>query len=367
MDYFNDKLNQIKKEGIYRTLKTVEEYDGRIIKFDNKQYINFGSNNYFNISSHPKVIEVGKQALEEFGGNICSAQTLCGFTYHHKNLSEKLKEVLKAEEVALFSSGYLANLAIFQIFPKEECEIFMDIYSHRSLIDAARLSGIKLYFYKHLNYNQLETLLSRSNAKYKVIATDSVFSMEATLVNLKQLLKIKEEFNAFLLIDDAHGFIVLKNSIFDYFTNLIYIATMSKALGNLGGFVASTKVIIDILRSKASTFLFDTALPPNIAAMSYQALEILLKETEYITKLANNIHLLNRLLNFNQVIPIFIKKFPTIEQLNRVFQKLLEDGIYVPAIRYPTVPKDESRLRISLTASHTQKDLEKLATLLLSL
>ncbi len=361
------ELQKIIDSKLYRTLNIVSKKSRATIFIDGKKYINFGSNDYLGISMNKHILETGKKVLEEFGSNICSAQTLCGYSKYHENLSKKLKSIFNVENVLLFSSGYMANLSVFSVFPKEETEIFMDIYNHRSLIDGARLAGAKLFFYKYLNYEHLRKLLKLSKSKYKIIATDSVFSMEGTIADIPELLKIQEEYETFLVVDDAHGFLVLKNHIFDHFNinisalrNLVYIATLSKATGNLGGFALGDKVVLELIKNKTGTFLFDTALPPHICAMSEKAVDIILKEKKYIDNLHNNINFLNANLGRKGRSPIFIIKCPDIDRLNDINYNLLKNGIYVPAIRPPTVPQGESRLRISVCANHTKAHLRKL-------
>lgn len=363
----HSELQKIIDSKLYRKLSIVSKSYGSIITISGKKYINFGSNDYMGISKNKNVIGIGNKVLKEFGSNICSAQTLCGYSKYHENLCKKLHDIFNVQDTLLFSSGYLANLAIFQTFPKEETEVFMDVYNHRSLIDGTRLSGVKLFFYKHLNYEQLEKLLKLSKAQYKIIATDSVFSMEGTIANIPELLRIQDEYKTFLVVDDAHGFLVLKNHILNYFNinvdslrNFIYVATFSKAAGNLGGFTLGEKVILELIKNKAGTFLFDTALPPHICAMIVEALNIILKNKKYINRLYDNIDFLNSNLGTNQKLPIFIRKYSDIDRLNSINHNLLENGIYVPVIRPPTVPKGESRLRISVSASHTKEQLKKL-------
>lgn len=367
MKYFDDELQRIKESKLYRHINRVEKVVNSTIVIGDKRYINFGSNNYLGMATHRDVIKKGQEVLEEFGSNICSAQTLCGYSRYHRTLSDKLRKLFGVEETLLFSSGYLANLSILQVFPKEETEIYMDIYNHRSLIDGARLAGIKLFFYKHQNYEQLKKLLNRSKSPYKIVATDTVFSMEGDIANILELLKIQQEYGTFLILDDAHGFLVLENHIFDYFkvniTSLkkfIYVATFSKAIGCLGGFVLGEIVVLELIKNKVGTFLFDTALPPHICAMSEKAIDIVLNNKKYTKKLKENINFLNKRFNTNQDTPIFIKKYADIERLNTVYQNLLENGIYVPAIKPPTVPKGGGRLRISLSAQHHIKHLENL-------
>ncbi|MFN7181309.1 MAG: aminotransferase class I/II-fold pyridoxal phosphate-dependent enzyme [Planctomycetota bacterium] len=369
--YLNERLKKIIENGLYRKLNVVEESTSNTIFINRKEYINFGSNDYFGISKNYEVIQEGKEVLEEFGSNICSAQTLCGYSIYHKNLAELLKNIFNVEMVNLFSSGYLANLSIFQVFPNNDTEVFIDIYSHRSLIDGARVAGVKLFFYRHLDYGMLRKLLLRSRARYKIIVSDSVFSMEATMVDLKEILKIKEENGAYLILDDAHGFMVLNNSIFDYYDvrikdveNVIYIGTFSKAVGCLGGFLAGTELLLELIKNRASTFLFDTSLPPHICAMAKKALEILLREKGFLYVLQTNIEFINKMLNMNQKVPIFIKKFRNIKELNTAYEYLMENGLYVPAIKPPTVDEEHSRLRISLSASHTHEQLKKLVNCL---
>lgn len=361
-----NRLQKIKDSKLYRELNVVEKRDDAIIYINGERYINFGSNDYLGISKNKEVVEEGARVLKEFGSNICSAQTLCGYSIYHRSLSDTLKKLFDVEEVLLFSSGYLANLSILQVFPKEETEVFMDIYNHRSLIDSARLAGVKLFFYRHQDFEQLKKLLSTSKAKYRIIATDTVFSMGGDTVDLPQLLQIQKDYETFLLLDDAHGFLVLRYHIFDHFkicvrtlTNFIYVATLSKSSGNLGGFALGEKVVLELVRNTAGTFLFDTALPPHICAMAQKAINIALTNPMIFENLYNNISFFNKAFNIQQKTPIFIRKYSDIERLNTVYKNLLKNGIYIPAIRPPTVPKGESRLRISLSALHTFEQLEK--------
>jgi len=379
---FSKSLINLKEKNLLREIKNRNSPQGAKILIDEKSFINFSSNDYLGLANHPHVIESAKKAIKTFGFGSGASRLLCGGSILHGEL-EKMTAKFKGTESALsFNSGYSANTGIIPAIADEGDVIFSDELNHASIVDGCRLSKAKKIIYRHKDTGHLSELIKKENAKRKIIITDSVFSMDGDLAPLKEIYDLCVTLNSslstpnFLLyIDDAHGTGVLgsgKGALAHFGIKpepwIIQMGTFSKALGSFGAFAAGSKDAIELILNTARSFIFSTVLPSCVAAASIAALELIEKEPELVNRLWVNreqaVHGITKLGydimgSETPIIPVRIK---TIAKALQLSQRLMEEGIFAPAIRPPTVK--EPRIRITVTASHTAEDIERLIKVL---
>ncbi len=346
------------------------------VSYDNKQYLSFCSNNYLGLANHPAVIAAVKKAADCYGVGSCAAQVLGGYSYAHQALEEELAEFLGFPRVLLFTNGYTANIGIITTFCQAQDAIFIDRYSHASIIDAACFSGASIHRYPHINTISLEKKLAQSQARYKLIATDGVFSADGSIAPIDKLITLAKAYQAELLIDDAHGFGVIGvcgRGILEHLQTqpaVIYMGTLSKALGTFGAFVAADTIFIDALIQFARANFYTIALPPILAEASRASLKIIQCEPWRLKQLQAHIHYFQQ--SAKQLeLPISESETaiqPLIlgssERALRVYQRLQMNGIWVGLMRPPSVPKGTARLRIILTAAHSKQQIDRLLSAL---
>lgn len=374
---FNKEILYLIENNLYRFIKDRESPQGSKIRIKGKELINFGSNDYLGFSNHPEVVEAAIEALHKYGFGSGASRLLSGGSIIHRRLEERIASFKDAEDSILFNSGYAANTGVIPAITNMDDLILSDELNHASIIDGCKLSKAKKILYRHRDIGHIKEIISKETAEIKgkvVIVTDSVFSMDGDIAPIKDIYNLCSELNsskkgrAILYIDDAHGTGVigggkgvlahfgLKNERW-----IIQMGTFSKALGSFGAFVAGTADIIDWLRNTSRSFIFTTALPAPVVASSLRALEILEKNYEPVKKLwTNRERFLAGLseIGFDvtksetPIIPLFMGDTHKVLSLSR---SLEEKGIYVPAIRPPTVKVP--RLRITVTASHTEGEI----------
>ncbi|OGI06126.1 MAG: hypothetical protein A2Y40_02565 [Candidatus Margulisbacteria bacterium GWF2_35_9] len=366
------ELTELKIQHLYRSRKIVEDTKYfPMININDRELINFASNNY---------LALGESINEEVLGNLLTngivqqaSPLISGYTKWHKELEEKLARMKGRESALLFSSGFTANLATITTLCTEKDLIIIDKLSHASIMEATKYRHINYRVFPHLNYEYLIKMLQAHRSEYEdvYIVTDSLFSMDGDKANLRKIREIAERFNAYMIVDDAHATgvygengsgLVNRKEVVDY-KKLIVTGTLSKALQSYGGFVAADCQIIEYLVNKAKPYIYNTALPLVHVFSGLKALE-LFSTKQNQTKLWKNIVYFSNTMNshynieLSPIIPIVIGDN---EKVQLMSQKLWEDGFFVPAIRYPTVPKKKAMLRISLSAGHQQTHLESLA------
>lgn len=324
------------------------------------------------MANEPRLKEAAIEAIRSYGLGSGASRLVCGNMILHKKLEEKIAEFKQQESCLVFNSGYSANLGIISSIMDKEGMIFSDRLNHASIIDGIILSRANFKRYAHKNTSNLEELLSSNgNFKNKLIITDTVFSMDGDIAPLPEIVKIAKEFKALLMVDEAHATGVCGEKgtgLVEYFglKDEIYIqmGTLSKAGGCFGGFVCGKKDLIDYLINFSRAFIYTTSLPPAICAASIKAIEIIQEEPERRKRLWENIKFLKQALTnlgFNTlesnsaIIPILIKDASLTMEFS---QRLFKEGLFIQGIRYPTVPRDASRLRITLTSEHQLEDLE---------
>ncbi|MDR3394909.1 MAG: 8-amino-7-oxononanoate synthase [Parasulfuritortus sp.] len=371
---FAARLAELDALGLRRRRRVLDSAQGAHVRVDGKDYLSFASNDYLGLAAHPAIAEAACAALRDFGTGTGAAHLLTGHHILHHQAEQALAAFVGQPAALLFSTGYMANLGVVTALLDRHGAIFADKLNHASLVDAAQLSRAAHQRYRHNDLEHLEQLLRASDAEHKLIATDAVFSMDGDLAPVPELLALAEKYDAWLYVDDAHGFGVLGHDgrgVLEHFAlphspRLIYLATLGKAAGVAGAFVAGTKDLAEWLVNKARTYIFTTAQPPALAAAVSASLGLIAGEPERRERLATLIARLKAgvatlpwplMASETPIQPLLIgDNHATL----RLSDGLRERGILLPAIRPPTVPEGSARLRISLSANHTEADIDRL-------
>ena len=378
---FSLQLSELAQANQLRTRRIIDGPQDASMLVDGKRVMSYASNDYLGLANHPKVVEATMRALKRYGLGAGSSHMVSGHMRAHHELEEKLADYIDLPKALLFSSGYTANIGILTALAGRGDSIFADKLNHACLNDGALLSRANFKRYPHCNLAKLESMLEESKtAGRKLIVTEAVFSMDGDIAPLPELLKLAETYDALLVIDDAHGFGVLgyrgKGSL-EHFNlksdRIIYMATLGKAAGGYGAFVAGNEDIVEWVLQSARTYIFTTATPPAIAAAMHASLEVMQEDRERLKHLrmlidffGDSLKLQFASLPYSQtaIQPIMIGDNATA----MAFADALRDRhMFVPAIRPPTVPPGTARLRVSITAAHTADDLFDLITALTDL
>jgi len=358
---FSKILITLKDEHLYRSRRITESAQDTQIVIDGKSLINFCSNDYLSLANHPLVKEAFKQGVDQYGAGSGSSHLVSGHSKAHHDLEDALAEYTGQDRALLFSTGYTANLGIFSALKGELDWVLQDKLNHASLIDANHLIELPLQRYLHNNIESLEKKIAKQSGQ-GMIVTDTVFSMDGDQAKINELEKIAKKSDAFLMQDDAHGFGIFKPYIPK---NSFYMATLGKAAGTMGAFIAGNEDFIEFLIQKSRPYIYTTAISPALCVATLKSLE-LIKQGEQKSKLLANIDFFR---NFSTALGLPIENsnsaiqpliVGTSEKALSASQKLFDTGFYVSAIRPPTVPKDTARLRITLSANHTQGQIEQL-------
>ncbi len=385
-----DFIEQLKAEqlarqeaGLFRRRMTLNSPQDTHVSIDEQNYLAFCSNDYLGFANHPALIKAAADGAQRYGVGAGASHLISGHSSAHHMLEEALASFVGFPRALLFSAGYMANLGVVTALLGRGDAVFADKLNHASLNEAALLSRAKLVRYPHADMSVLEERLAASKAKRKLVMTDAVFSMDGDIAPVARLLALCEKYDALLLLDDAHGFGVLGTqgrgtlSSFEHCniqsSNIIYMATLGKAAGVFGAFVAAQPEIIEALVQHARSYIYTTATP---ALLSHALLKsiVLIEHEEWrreqlkqlITQLKNELQSLSwKLLRSSTPIqPLIVGDSKTAVQISKA---LREQGILVPAIRPPTVPEGTARLRISLSALHSEEDVKRLAVVLQNL
>lgn len=364
-------LTALEGKNLYRRLRALEENRGTRAVWEGRKLLLFCSNDYLGLSRHPRVVCAAKKALDRYGVGAGAARLISGSTDVHEALEKKIARFKNKENALVFGSGFLANLGILTAFAEEGDTIIMDKLCHASLVDGARLSKAELRVFPHRNYAKCENLLKKCPGRRKILVTESVFSMDGDLADLGQIIRLRKKYGALLVVDDAHGTGVLgkegrgATEGFSEGVDLV-MGTLSKTAGGLGGFVAADKVLVDHLINFARPFVFATALPPVLCAAAAEAFTVMEEEPGIREKLRENIRKVHEgltRLGFSLASPdsaILPVVLGDEGKALAAFEFLLSKGIYIPAVRYPTVPKGKARLRVTVSAAHTATEIDAL-------
>ncbi len=362
------KYAELQNQFLDRHTQPIDQGVTPLIQRHGQTLINFSSNDYLGLANHPALKDAAIEYLKIHGIGAGAAHLVTGHHAIHEQLEQRLAQVTGYPKAMLFSTGYMANMGVIDalmgnLSDNKDGIVYQDRLNHASLLDGARLAGVKLRRYPHLDVGQLNEWLSQDCSIQKLIVTDQIFSMDGTEAPLHDLIKTAEQHQAALMIDDAHGFGLRVKPLPSVD---IYMATLGKAIGTFGAFVAGSELLIDYLKSRARTFIFTTATPPLIAASTLAALDVIEQEPWRQIKLQQHIQRLRTALTEQgwQLLPSQSAIQPIIigsaEDALKLSQKLLEQGLLVSAIRPPTVPRGTSRLRITLSAAHSDDMVERL-------
>ena len=369
---FEEYLASLDALHLRRELRVFESAAGPVITHKGQPILNFASNNYLGLNHHPAIKESAIAAMTRFGVGSGASRLISGTLPPHQELETALARFKQTEAALTFNSGYAANTGIIPAIIGAEGLIVADRLCHASLIDGCRLSRARLRVFQHNDPDHLRIQLrNRPATRPTLIVTEGVFSMDGDLAPLADLSKIAQEYEATLLVDDAHGTGVMGNEgrgTAEHFgikpSDIVQMGTLSKALGTMGGYVVGTESFIQFLVNTCRSFVFTTAPPPALAVAARTALEIVQNDPERRTRLWQNRHHLLKGLSAmgftltntqSPILPIILNKAQLALEMSK---GLFNHGIYVPAIRPPTVPKGTSRLRVTVTSDHTPAHLE---------
>jgi len=367
-------LSARKQQQLYRARQTLDGPQGVVVSIDGRDYLSFCSNDYLGLANHPQLIAAFKEGVDRFGVGSGAAHLITGHSYAHQALEEELAAFVGRPRALLFSTGYMANLGVVTALTGRGDEIFEDRLNHASLIDAAALSAAKLVRYPHNDMQALQQKLSASQARQRLIASDGVFSMDGDCARLVPMQALARRSDAWLLVDDAHGFGVLgeqgrgwcADQLGTGADNLVLMATLGKALGTGGAFVAGSEALIETLIQQARTFIYTTAAPPALAWATRAALHLVQEGGDMRERLLRNIDYFRRgaaeldvplMASETAIQPVVVGAAGAAMALSAA---LRQRGLLVTAIRPPTVPQGGSRLRVTLSASHSTEQLDRL-------
>lgn len=375
-----EALQQRKLEGLYRTRPILKGPQAPHITIDGRNFLAFCSNDYLGLANHPTLIAAAAEGAQRYGVGAGASHLISGHSWAHHALEIALADYVGLARALLFSTGYMANMAVVTALVGREDTIFADRLNHASLNDAALLSRARFVRYPHLDLAALEKQLKTTRTRRKLVITDAVFSMDGDQAPVAELLALCQRFDAWLLLDDAHGFGVLDaqgrgslyvpHKVARDVPHLIYMATLGKAAGVSGAFVAAQAPVVETLIQHGRTYGYTTAAAPLLAHTLLASLQLMRQDNWRRERLAQLIARLRQKLQtlpwelLPSVTPIQPLLAGTSQQAVRLDQALRERGIWVPAIRPPTVPQGMARLRISLSAAHTEEDVDQLSAVL---
>ncbi len=371
----DQELKDIDDAGLYKRERIITSPQGAEISVaTGENVLNFCANNYLGLSSHPRVIEAAKQAIDSHGYGMSSVRFICGTQDLHKQLEQRIAEFLHTEDTILYAACFDANGGVFEPLLTKEDAIISDALNHASIIDGVRLCKAARYRYQHNDMADLEEKLKEAQAqRTRIIVTDGVFSMDGTIAQLDKICDLADKYNALVMVDECHatGFMgktgrgtVEHRDVLGRVD--IITGTLGKALGGaLGGFTTGRKQIIDLLRQRSRPYLFSNTLAPSIVGASIEVLNLLTETTELRDKLEWNTKYFREKMTDagfdikpgeHPIVPVMLYDAPLAQQMA---DKLLEKGIYVIGFFYPVVPKGEARIRVQLSAAHDQEHLDR--------
>ena len=374
-DHFQHELDAIREAGLYKQERIITTPQGAEIAVSTgEKVLNFCANNYLGLSSHPDVIQAAKDALDSRGYGMSSVRFICGTQDIHKELEEKIAKFLGTEDTILYAAAFDANGGVFEPLFTDEDAIISDELNHASIIDGVRLCKAQRFRYKHSNMEDLETQLQLAkDTRFKIIATDGVFSMDGDIAKLDKICDLADKYDALVMVDDSHasGFIGTTGRGTAEYNNVmgridIITGTLGKALGGaMGGFVSGRKEIVEMLRQRSRPYLFSNSLAPTIVGAANKIFDVLSASTYLRDKLMDNTKYLGTKLreagfdikpSDSAILALMLYD----AKLSQDFAaKLLDEGIYVIGFYYPVVAKGQARIRIQLSAAHEKEHLDK--------
>ncbi|RYD81524.1 MAG: glycine C-acetyltransferase [Sphingobacteriales bacterium] len=374
-DRLTTDLSEIKELGLFKNERIITSPQGAEITISNgKKVLNFCANNYLGLSSHPRVLEAAKKAIDEYGYGMSSVRFICGTQDSHKILEDKITEFSGTEDTILYAACFDANGGVFEPLFNDEDAIISDELNHASIIDGVRLCKAQRYRYSHNNMEELEERLKETqNLRSRIIVTDGVFSMDGTIAQLDKICDLADKYNALVMVDESHaaGFMgkTGRGSI-EHCGVIgrvdIITGTLGKALGGaMGGYTTGRKDIIEQLRQKSRPYLFSNSLSPVIVGASIAVFDMIKESTQLRDQLEENTKYFRKEMTErgfdikpgeHAIVPIMLYEAPLAQKFA---EKLLEEDIYVVGFFFPVVPKGKARIRVQLSAGHTREHLDK--------
>jgi len=375
LDYLREQLDDLERQGLRLHPRTLEGEQGARARFDGREVVNLASNNYLGLAAHPKLKEAAAKAAVEYGAGSGAVRTIAGTMTLHRELERRFAAFKGAQAALMFQSGFTSNAGTVAAILSPEDVIVSDQLNHASIIDGARLSRAEIKVFPHKDTEAADQLLAETarEGRRQLLITDGVFSMDGDIAPLGALVDVADHHGAIMMVDDAHASGVLgpggKGTVAHFGIDParvdVQVGTLSKAIGVLGGFIAGPRHLIDWLVNRGRPYLFSTSAPPPVAAACIAALDIIEAEPERIDRLWENTGFFKeglQALGFDTgvsetpITPVIAGEAQTAQDLSRL---LFEDGVFTPAIVFPTVPKGQSRVRTIVTAEHTRDDLQQ--------
>ncbi|MCB5190373.1 8-amino-7-oxononanoate synthase [Methylobacillus arboreus] len=373
LDALQAELAERASLGLLRQRRVLHGMQGVHVEVDGQRLLSFCSNDYLGLAAHPALISAMQDCAAAAGAGTGASHLVTGHQAAHEELEHTLQTFMGMPGILLFTTGYMANLGIITALCGREDAIFADKLNHASLNDAALLSRAEFKRYPHNDLASLEHMLAQSQARRKLVVADAVFSMDGDLAPVPELLALCDRYDAYLLLDDAHGFGVLGangRGVLEHFAldspRIIYMATLGKAAGAAGAFVAGPRILTDYLMQAARPYIYTTASPAPVAAAAMAGVKFIQQDYDRRAHLHGLIDRFRQACQLQrwQLMPSQTAIQPVVigsnDEALQVSKRLLEKGILVPAIRPPTVPKGSARLRISLSATHSHDDIQQL-------
>jgi glycine C-acetyltransferase len=374
LDYLRGELRGLDEQGLLLHPRTLEGPTGGRARFDGRYVINLASNNYLGLANHPRMNEAAARASRELGAGTGAVRTIAGSMTMHRELERRFADFKHAEDALMFQSGFTSNAGTVAAILTKEDVIVSDELNHASIIDGARLSRAEIKVFQHKDPDAADALLGETarDGRRQLLITDGVFSMDGDIAPLPDLVEVAERHGAIMMVDDAHASGVLGEGgagTVDHFGLHgrvdVQVGTLSKAIGVLGGFIAGPRHLIEWLQNRGRPYLFSTSAPPAVVAACIEALDIIRDEPDRLERLWSNTRALKaglRDLGFDTgesqtpITPVITGDEETTQTFAR---RLFDEGVFTPAIVFPTVAKGRARVRTIVTAEHTEADLKE--------
>jgi glycine C-acetyltransferase len=374
LNWIDEELQNLKDAGLYNKIRTLSSPQGAWLTVDGKHVLNFCSNNYLGLANHPRVVAAAQEAMRQYGIGPAAVRTIAGTMDLHLKLEERMTAFKRVEDAITFQSGFTANTGTIPALVGKGDMIFSDELNHASIIDGCRLSGATITRYAHIDPASLQAVIQENEGKYRrgLIITDGVFSMDGDFPPLDKIAEVAEAHDLMLMVDDAHGEGVLGEGgrgIVDHFKLHgrvdVEVGTFSKAFGVVGGVVAGKASIIEWLRQRGRPFLFSSAVTVPDVAATLTSIDILEESTELVDRLWSNAAFFKKemqVLGFDTgksmtpITPVMLGEAPLAREFSRL---LYEEGVFAMALGFPTVPVGLARIRVMISATHSDDDLQQ--------
>ncbi|MFW5713881.1 MAG: glycine C-acetyltransferase [Brevefilum sp.] len=373
LNWIDEELESLRESGLYNEIRTLGSPQGAWLVVDGKRVLNFCSNNYLGLANHPRLVQAGREAMEAYGVGPGAVRTIAGTMDLHLELEKRIAKFKRVDDAITFQSGFTANTGTIPALVGKGDMIFSDELNHASIIDGCRLSGAEIARYDHADPGSIEAVIKARQGDYRrgLIVTDGVFSMDGDYPPLDKLAEIAEKYDLMLMVDDAHGEGVLGEGgrgIVDHFKLHgqvdVEVGTFSKAFGVMGGVVAGDARIIEWLRQRGRPFLFSSAVTVPDVAATIAAIDLLEESTELVDRLWSNAAFFKKEMealgfdtgkSMTPITPVMLGDAKLAREFSR---RLYDEQIFAMALGFPTVPRGKARIRVMISAAHSQEDLE---------